>query len=594
MKLLLVGLNAKYIHSALSLYSIAAACREAGHTVEVNEYTINQEFLYVLGEVARRSPEVVGIACYVWNREYALKLAAALKKVCPDVRTVFGGPEATGDAAALLRENSSVDFVVQGEGEESMPELLEQIAAGAVPLAVRGVAVRQGGEVLLNGGVRVVEDLDRLPFPYCDDMMPVLEHRIVYYESSRGCPFSCSYCVSSTTVGVRRRSPELVRTELQFFLRHGVRQVKFVDRTFNACPEHYREIWRFLAQSGGTTGFHFEIVADLLEPAEVQWLSRVPAGRFQFEIGVQSTHEPTLQAIGRHGGWERLCRNVGELQRHGNIHLHLDLIAGLPYEDLPHFARSFNAVYGLQPDMLQIGFLKLLPGTPIRRDAAVHGYLWLDHPPYEILADRWLSFGEIRELKVLEEVFNQTYNSGRFNRCLAFLVFLSGGDAFALYRDLSCWWERSGLSGKPSSPDRVLDSLRRYASRFSRGEQACLAELLKFDVLLDPSGTLKGEDLDWDRERWQRQKTALWRDETVLQRYIPGYRFTNWREVKRKYPIECFTRDVFRWIAGEERATEGQGDPGTPCPVLFDLGGRQPEWHVLPPALFGGEGSGAT
>ncbi len=575
MKVLLVGLNAKYIHSSLALYTIGASCQAAGQAVEIAEYTINQELLYVLGDVAGYQPEVVGIACYIWNREMTLKLAAALKQVLPAVRIVLGGPEASGDAAAILQQNPSVDFVVQGEGEESLPELLTELAQAGTGRNVVGIAVRYGDGVELNGGVRVVEKLDDLPFPYQEAQMAGLANRIIYYESSRGCPFSCSYCVSSLTRGVRTRSVEKVKEELRFFIKHGVKQVKFVDRTFNVRPEHYREIWRCLAAADTTANFHFEIVADLLNAEEIQWLSQVEPGRFQFEIGVQTLCEPALAAIGRRNDWARLDDNVRNLRQGGNIHLHLDLIVGLPHEDMNSFRKSFNAVYSLQPDMLQIGFLKLLPGTRIRREAAEQGCVSLDHAPYEILSNRWLSYQEIRRLKQLEGVFEQTYNSGRFSRTLAFLIqFCAGGDAFAFYQDLAAWWEQREMIGRAHSPEGVLAALRNYADRLPTEQKHRVRDLLKFETLLDGSGALKGNELDWNAERWERQKAELWRNEAKLRRYIPDYRFSNWRDVKQNYPLEIFDTDVSEWADGGKWPTRQM------TALVFDRT-RHPVWRRL-------------
>lgn len=575
MKVLLVGLNAKYIHSSLALYTIGASCQAAGQPVEIAEYTINQELLHVLGDVAGYQPEVVGIACYIWNREMTLKLATALKKVLPAVRIVLGGPEASGDAAAILRQNPSVDFVVQGEGEESLPELLTELAQAGTGRNVAGIAVRHGEGVELNGGVRVVEKLDDLPFPYQEAQMAGLANRIIYYESSRGCPFDCSYCVSSLTRGVRTRSVEKVKEELRFFIKHGVKQVKFVDRTFNVRPEHYREIWCSLAKADTTANFHFEIVADLLNSEEIQWLSRVEPGRFQFEIGVQTLCEPALTAIGRCNDWARLSDNVRNLRQGGNIHLHLDLIVGLPHEDLNSFRNSFNAVYSLQPNMLQIGFLKLLPGTRIRTEAAEYDYVCLDHAPYETLSNHWLTYRDIRRLKQLEEVFEQTYNSGRFSRTLAFLIrFCAGGDAFAFYQALTAWWEQQKMIGRAHSPEGVLAALRNYADRLPTEQKHRVRDLLKLDTLMDGSGALKGNGLDWNEERWDRAKAELWRNEAKLRCYIPDYRFSNWRDVKRNYPMEIFDTDVSEWAGSGEWPTQQV------TALVFDRT-RHPVWRRL-------------
>lgn len=589
---LLVGLNAKYIHSALGLYSIAENCRAQGKRIEVREYTINQELLYVLADIAGQAPDVVGIACYIWNREMVMKLATALKKALPRLIVVLGGPEVSPDAVEVLIYNPSVDFVVQGEGEQSMVELLDQlarrdslvlinkeespIATGLSTIRIQGVAGRYDGSIELNGGIRLVEDLDSLPFPYQSAMMAGLSNRILYYEASRGCPYSCSYCVSATTKGVRRRSVDKVKTELQFFLQHQVRQVKFVDRTFNVLPDHYQVIWRFLAAQPGPTNFHFEIVADRLCRDEIEWLVTVPEGLFQFEIGVQSTCAQTLQAIGRHNAWEPLQRNVTELMRAGNIHLHLDLIVGLPFEGWGEFQRSFNEVYSMNPDMLQIGFLKMLPGTPLRCEADKFGYVYLEHPPYEILSNQFISYTEIRRLKQLEEVFNQTYNSGKFAHSLSYMTKkIYQGDAFSLYVDLSEWWEAHGLLGMAHSPDSILSYLCDFGERFSSIQRAGVDGLLKYDAILDRGRAMKGESLNWNRQRWEQEKSNFWRKEDSVRRYFPNYRFSNWREVKKNYPIEVFDLDICQWLV------HGEDPSGEKIVLMFDLTGRKTQRQVV-------------
>ncbi len=545
----------------------------------MKEYTINQDLLVVLADIAGQSPDIVGFACYLWNRELTLKLAAALKKALPGIVVVLGGPEVSSDAAAILSQQPCVDYVVQGEGEASVPELLAQLERRKI-ITVPGIARRTADGVQLNGGACYVEDLDSLPFPYNEAELALLNNRILYYESSRGCPYSCSYCISASTQGVRHRSVDKVCQEMQFFLDHQVQQVKFVDRTFNVMPAHYQAVWRFLADRPGVTNFHFEIVADRLRQDEVEWLATVPAGLFQFEIGVQSTCEKTLQAIGRQNDWQSLRQNVQALLQPQNIHLHLDLIVGLPFEGLSEFRQSFNDVYGLQPHMLQIGFLKMLPGTPMRLQAQEYAMSYLEHPPYEILSNRFLSYAEIRQLKQLEEVFNQTYNSGRFPQTLAYLVKAFGGDAFLFYNELTLWWEAKGLLGSSHSPDLVLACLREFAGRLTPDQQKWVAELLKFDAICDGGKSLKGDALDWNRQRWETAKNNLWRDETKMRRYITDYRFTNWREVKRKFPLEVFAVDVAHWLQ-----TGGTELPG-PVPIVFDLTQAKPRWQVAAPADF--------
>lgn len=586
MKILLAGINAKYIHVSLAIYTLASSCRQLGREVDTAEYTINQEFLQILGDIADRRPDVVGFACYVWNREMILRLATALKKILPSIMIVLGGPEVSESASEVLSECRSVDFVVQGEGEESLPELFRQIEIGLNPVNVAGVAFRLENDICLGGGVRVVNDLDKLPFPYSETPIESLRNRILYYESSRGCPFACSYCVSGASAGVRRRSLGLVKGELRFFLKHGIPQVKFVDRTFNVHPAHYRQVWRFLLDEPGHTGFHFEIVADLLTEEDLECLSLAPKGKFQFEIGIQSTQPDTLEAIGRKNSWELLAKNVGKIAQLGNIHLHLDLIVGLPREGLLGFANSFNATYALHPNMLQIGFLKLLPGTRIRREAEQYLYRWLDQPPYEILSNHVLSYTEIRQLKILEEVFNQTYNSGRFSNALSYLVQVcEAGDAFAFYRKLSQWWYEQGLIGTAQSPETVLTQLVRFSDKLTPLQQKWTMELLKVDVLLEGRKSLKGECLPWNEERWSKDKSHLWRSEIEMRRYAPDYEFTNWRDVKRRYPIEVFAVPVTSWLTN--RVADGEAW----TPVLFEMNQTDVQWHSLPQSNFSSEES---
>lgn len=578
LKVLLIGINAKFIHVSLAVYTLAAACREAGHTVDTVEYTINQEFLQVYGDIIDRSPDVVGFACYLWNRGMVGRLAAALKKVLPGLVVVVGGPEASGDATSMLSEYPAIDFVVQGEGEETLPELLHHLANPSSSSAlIAGVAFRTAAGICLGGGVRRVKELERLPFPYNEQLLESFRNRIVYYESSRGCPFACSYCVSGAEGDVRRRSLAQVKQELALFLNCNTAQVKFVDRTFNAQPEHYREIWRFLLEQPGSTGFHFEIVAELLQEADLQLLATAPAEKFQFEIGIQSTHPATLAAIGRKSCHERLARHVERIGGLGNIHLHLDLIAGLPEEDLPSFAASFNAVYALRPEMLQIGFLKLLPGTRLRQEAEKYDYIWLDEPPYEVLANRCLDCHDVRRLKILEEVFNQTYNSRRFVHTLSYLVKIcTGNDAFEFYQRFSQWWHSRQWSGAPQSPDGVLNRLAEYAAELPAEQKQWVLELLKADVLLEGRQALKGERLDWNGENWAELKNALWRNETALRGYCPEYAFTNWRDVKRRYPIEVFAVPVAKWILTEDATSTNEVSI-----VLFARDARGTQLHCL-------------
>ena len=468
MKILLTTLNAKYVHTSLGLRSLAAYCRKEGYDVSVREYTINHGLPQILSDIYSQKPQVIGLACYIWNIRMVLELCSLLKKVMPEVILILGGPEVSYDSADILKSNACVDYVISGEGEAALSELLSTLSRTEVECSVSGVSFRKGDQVLVNGPARIVSVLDTLPFAYQEQDMEELGDRILYYESSRGCPFSCQYCLSSTTAGVRFYSLMRVFKDLQLFIDHDVKQVKFVDRTFNTRKEHYLPIIQFLAQQTCRTNFHFEIAADLLSQDVIELLAAAPAGRFQLEVGVQSTYEPTLTAIQRQNDWEKIVKNVSQLRLADNIHLHLDLIIGLPFETLQYFSQSFNSVYLLQPHMLQIGFLKMLKGSGLRNAAADHDYVYSDDAPYEVLGNRYLGYSEIRELHVIEDVFNLTYNSGRFQTTLKWMIeTFFCGSAFTYYQKLGAFWQQEEMTMLSHGPKAIYEFLFKYCCEAS-------------------------------------------------------------------------------------------------------------------------------
>lgn len=581
MDTLLVGINAKYVHSSLAVYSLAAACRQRSLAIQTAEYTINQDLLFILRDILKQEPRTLGIACYIWNIEMVWKLVAAIKALRPDLVIIIGGPEVSFGAEELLHEHPAINYIIQGEGEESFSDLIFALQSGNSVSELPGVSGHAANRSVFLGDQCVVENLDSLPFPYCEAELRSLNNRIVYYESSRGCPFSCSYCLSSGTAGVRQKSIEIVKQDLAQLLQAGVRQIKFVDRTFNIKPEHYRAIWRFLLSRQEKTNCHFEIVADLLDEEDFQILEHAPPGRFQFEIGIQTLMPQSLNAIGRKHNWERLSENVRRLKNMKSIHLHLDLIAGLPFEGLVDFRNSFNAVYSLRPDMLQLGFLKMLPGAPIQRSAEEFDYKVLQHPPYEILSNRFLSYSDVALLKQVEEVLNQIYNSGRFSFALKFMIEHWEGDAFGFFVEFSRWWENEGMFGASHSAEKVLSAVRHFAiEKMPLLNSSWVMELLKADVMMDPAGSLQGRELTWNTERWLEAKNNFWRNELKVRKYVPEYWFSNWRDIKREYPIEVFAVDVAGWLADgkmEQRATA----------ILFiKEKGTTPRWMRLDPVDF--------
>ena len=423
MKVLLAAINAKYIHSNLGIYSLKTygekMLKEWGLAEEAKvslaEYTINHQMEQILQDIYKRKPDVIGFSCYIWNISYVKVILADIKKVLPDVKIWAGGPEVSYHGEAFLKEEPAVDLVMMGEGEITFAHFLKALLEGEDLKQVPGLMVRNADGTFTDTGFRQVMDMSQIPFPYAFMDMKELEHRIIYYESSRGCPFSCAYCLSSIDKKLRFRSLDLVLPELEWFLQAKVPQVKFVDRTFNCKKSHAMAIWQYIRDhDNGVTNFHFEIAADLLDKDELDLLSTMRPGLVQLEIGVQSTNEKTLEAIRRKTDIEEIREITETINSWHNIHQHLDLIAGLPWEDLESFKKSFNDVYEMEPEQLQLGFLKVLKGSYMEELIPDCDLLYSAAPPYEVLCTKWLSYGDVLELKDIEEMTEVHYNSRQF------------------------------------------------------------------------------------------------------------------------------------------------------------------------------------
>lgn len=531
MKFLLAAINAKYIHSNLGIYSLIRYAqdmykdREArgeavpGIQIEMGEYTINHQMELILQDIYRRSPDVVGFSCYIWNIVYVKELVRDLKKVLPQVEIWLGGPEVSYDAEAVLKELPEVKGIMAGEGEETFYHLVEQYMAeerlmqlpgkpeGGTGTLKAAIAGSRDGDTVLesllsaqtglifrkrDGGIHTgapapLMDLSRIPFSYED--LEGLEHRIIYYESSRGCPFSCSYCLSSIDKTVRFRDLELVKKELSFFLDRRVPQVKFVDRTFNCKKSHSMEIWKFILEhDNGVTNFHFEISADLLDEDELSLMERMRPGLIQLEIGVQTTNPDTIREIRRKMDLVKLKRNVHRVNSFHNIHQHLDLIAGLPYEDFESFRKSFNDVYRMEPEQLQLGFLKVLKGSYMEEMAGEYGLLYKSQPPYEVLSTRWLGYDDVIRLKGVEEMVEVYYNSGQFRTVLNELV-EEFDEPFDLYQALAEYYEANKIAGISHSRLARYEILFRFINETvpaiqTGGREERYRDLLMYDLYL--------------------------------------------------------------------------------------------------------------
>ena len=486
MKILLAACNAKYIHSNLAVYNLKSCSGKYSPNVVIKEYTINQIRDDILKDIYLEQPDVICFSCYIWNISFVKELVPDLKKILPHVDFWAGGPEVSYDAVEFLKKNPAFFGVMVGEGEETFHELagyyIERKPENLKE--IRGVAFHDETKVpdIVHTGWRELMDLSKVPFAYSN--LTEFKNRIIYYESSRGCPFSCSYCLSSIDKKLRFRDIELVKKELQFFIDNKVPQVKFVDRTFNCKHDHAMEIWRYITENdNGITNFHFEISADLLRAEELALMKTMRPGLIQLEIGVQSTNPQTIKAIRRTMDFEKLKGIVEQIHSFGNIHQHLDLIAGLPYEGYDSFHKSFCDVYALRPEQFQLGFLKVLKGSYMMEMTGEYQILYKDREPYEVLSTAWLTYGEILRLKMVESMVEVYYNSGQFKNTLVFLEKYFD-DPFRMYEALGRFYEKKGYSEISHSRVRRYEILMEFAGEQKEIPSEALSDVMLLDLYL--------------------------------------------------------------------------------------------------------------
>ena len=483
MKILLAACNAKYIHSNLAVYDLQVyAAKYADHII-LKEYTINQQKDDIMRDIYLEHPDVVCVSCYIWNISFVKELMADLTKILPDADFWAGGPEVSYDAEKFLAENPEFTGVMVGEGEETFLELsghyIEQSPADLKDIT--GVCYRDGEKIVHNGW-RQIMDLSSIPFIYKD--LADFKNRIIYYESSRGCPFSCSYCLSSIDKKLRFRDTEMVKKELQFFIDNKVPQVKFVDRTFNCKHDHAMVIWKYINEhDNGVTNFHFEISADLLREEELQEMSTMRPGLIQLEIGVQSTNPDTIKAIHRTMDFEKLKGIVNRIHSFGNIHQHLDLIAGLPYEDYDSFRKSFNDVYALKPQQLQLGFLKVLKGSHMMEMCQEYEIVYKTREPYEVLSTKWLDYDHVLKLKNVENMVEVYYNSGQFQNTLEYLEGFFP-DAFSIYEGLGRFYMEKGYGDVSHTRMRRYEILLEFLENVPEISMDKVKDQMVYDLYL--------------------------------------------------------------------------------------------------------------
>lgn len=551
MNVVLSTLNSKFIHSSLALRYLKAYGEAHGQAYDIVEYTINMPVLHILSDITEHDIDVLGFACYIWNIEMTLHVVDMVKAVRPDIKIVLGGPEVSFTADELLERCPNIDYIVQGEGEEAFHALVTALQLGNDGLdpVIPGVRGRRDGSILGSAEAVEVRDLSSIPFPYTEEDMDDLEHKIIYYESSRGCPFSCQYCLSGNKNTVRFFPQERTLKELQWFIDHGVKQVKFVDRTFNCAPHHHRPLMEFMRDSDTNMNFHLEMEPELMTEWETNILCETPPGRIQIEVGVQSTHKKTLDAINRYNDWPYIQKSIRPIIQAGRTHVHMDLIVGLPHEDFNRFGQSFNDLFSLQPHALQIGFLKLLKGSGVRR---MREYKYVADPlaPYEVLSTHVLPYYDVRFLKYLEDVFERFYNSERFRTTFGYIgqqLIHGETDAFTYFCDMTRAWLKDG-NHKVNLKD--IDQIEFLYHFFRTKGDTIAAELLQYDTLVSYRGKVRSEAVGLPKQTKELLQVgeAFWRNEELASTYIPNYTFKEWRKIRQQYVEMTMSRETAEYL----------------------------------------------
>ena len=565
MKVLLVAINAKYIHSNLAIYSLKANSGAYESQIQLMEYSINQYPEDIFRDLYQQKADVVCFSCYIWNIGMVEQVAGWLSQVAPKTSIWFGGPEVSFDIQERLERCRFVDGVMYGEGEDTFKEMMAVWNSQMNVEDVKGIGHRHEDGSIHIHGAREFVDMSGLNFVYTKP--EDFKHKIIYYETSRGCPFQCSYCLSSVEKKVRFRDLDLVKAELKQFIDWEIPQVKFVDRTFNCKREHSMEILKFIKeQDRGITNFHFEVTADLITEEELEFMATLRPGLIQLEIGVQSTCPETLKEIRRYVSFEKLSEIVQRIHAGHNIHQHLDLIAGLPFEDLERFKQSFNDVYDLKPEQFQLGFLKVLKGSYMREMAETYGLVYRPEPPYEIMATKWLSYDDLLVLKGVEEMVEVYYNSRQFEYSLDWLE-THFDNAFAMYEALADYYEERHLGGVNHSRMARYEILLDYVeTHFNIEETRIFKQILTYDLYLREN--VKSRPA-WasKQDPYTAAYVEFFRDEANREKYFSGYEAYTTKQIQRMTHIEYFDFNLF---------AKDEADRQRPIFVWFDYLNRDP------------------
>ena len=565
MKILLAAVNAKYIHSNLAVYSLKAYAEDPA--VEIGEYTINQQKDDILMDIYKRQPDILCLSCYIWNLDYIEEIVLEIGKLRPDMPIWLGGPEVSYHAEEMLEQYPFLDGIMKGEGEITFRELAvyyqnqENGTEGKTLEEIHGITYRDAEGAIKSNPWRPAMDLSEVDFPYAN--LKKFENRIIYYESSRGCPFSCSYCLSSIDKRLRFRNLDLVKKELAFFLEQKVPQVKFVDRTFNCRKDHAMAVWKFIAEhDNGVTNFHFEIAADLMTEEELELLNTLRPGLVQLEIGVQSTNPQTIEAIHRKMDFGRVTEIVNRIAKGRNIHQHLDLIAGLPYEDYDSFRRSFADVYALRPQQLQLGFLKVLRGSFMYEHTEEYDCHYQEREPYEVLYTKWLPYDDVLKLKDVEEMVEVYYNSGQFVHTLPMIEHLYE-NPFDFFQELGDFYWAKGYSEAAHNRIQRYEILLEFLQDEKQQDEAFFRQMMVLDLYARENMKTRPRFAK-DPSEWKNESRDFYQKEAETRTLLPSYTTYDWKQLQRMTHVEVFDYDVL-----------GNGEKARTV-LLFDYQKRDP------------------
>ena len=550
MKNILVGINSKYVHTNLAIRYLKKYIEEnSNEKIKIYESSINNNIQKIIRDVVEYEPDNIFFSVYIWNVEMVFKITKELKKILPNKRIILGGPEVSYNPDEILEKNIEIDGILIGEGENVLLNFLTKDIKD-----VKGVYYREDNKIKFNGFEPLIENLDIIPFPYDDEELEDV-HKIVYYESSRGCPFNCSYCMSSIDKSVRYFSLERTKKDLKKFIDIGTRLVKFVDRTFNLNKDRYMEIWKFLLENyRENITFHFEINANIFDDEVLEFLKKVPRKLFQFEIGVQTTNPSTMKAINRNNSLDRLFHNVTCINK--NIHLHLDLIAGLPFEDYETFGKSFDYVYKTKCEMIQLGFLKMLKGTQMKDEGEKYSYKYLDFPPYEILSNEFISYKDICRLKDIEEVLDFYYNSQKFLKSVDFVVENFFESPFKFFESIGDFYKERGYLEVAHKEVAIFNNFVEYYEKMNFPKKEEFLEYLKFDYLFMGK---PGFYPTWIEEN---------KDKELHKNIIEKMSFRSTREAHKLTELERFSINI---------DTKEREDIN----IFFDYSGEETKYHII-------------